>query len=154
MLILTCINKNNLTYQNIMLINEIINSLLIEQLTSDTNNNEMVNTPNIDCDDDNNQIQLTELNLEDNEEVKKYFLQMNKHLENNGNFPYPPKGQTSIITSGDNMTIPGVRYIINYIIDYKGDVVGIQGYPKRELSQAGYEEVYSDLIDSIFKDED
>ena len=57
-----------------MLINEIINSLLIEQLTSDTNNNEMVNTPNIDCDDDNNQIQLTELNLEDNEEVKKYFL--------------------------------------------------------------------------------
>ena len=57
-----------------MLINEIINSLLIEQLTSDTNNNEMVNTSNIDCDDDNNQIQLTELNLEDNEEVKKYFL--------------------------------------------------------------------------------
>lgn len=154
MLILTCINKNNLTYQNIMLINEIINSLLIEQL-SNTNNNEITNIANIDySDDSNNQIQLTELNLEDNEEVKKYFLQMNKHLENNGNFPYPPKGQTSIITSGDNMTIPGVRYIINYIIDYKGDVVGIQGYPKRELSQAGYEEVYSDLIDSIFKDED
>jgi len=32
------------------------------------------------------------------------------------------------------MTIPGVRYMINYIIDHTGKVVGIQGYPRRELS--------------------
>lgn len=156
MLILTCINKNDLTYQNKMLINEIINSLLLDQLEE---NGKTVNTCDT-CEDtaymdyfsDENNEDLKDLDLEDNEAVKAYFLKKNKHLDNSGNFPYPQKGKTAVIRSGDNMTIPGIRYIINYIIDYKGDVLGIQGYPKRELSQEGYEQVYSDLVDSIFKD--
>lgn len=152
MLILTCINKNNLTYQNQMLINEIINSLLLDQLEKNETLKNYDNTCEDDCVDfpsDNEELKA--LDLDDNEAVKAYFLKKNKHLNNDGNFPYPPKGKTSVIRSGDNMTIPGIRYIINYIIDYKGDVLGIQGYPKRELSQEGYEQVYSDLVNSIFE---
>ena len=146
MLIITCINKTNLTYQNKMLINEIINTLLLDQLeqkieyeNKEEKNEEKINLENLD--------------LDDKEAVKKYFLQENKHLENHGNFPYPQKGKTSVIISGDNMTIPGVRYTINYIIDYKGDIIGIQGYPKKELTQAGYETIYTDLMNSIFQDD-
>lgn len=153
MLILTCINKNNLTYQNQMLINEIINSLLLDQLEKNETLKNYDDTCEDTCTDFSDDTEeLRGLDLEDNEAVKAYFLKKNKHLDNTGNFPYPPKGKTSVIRSGDNMTIPGIRYIINYIIDYKGDILGIQGYPKKELSQEGYEQVYSDLVDSIFKD--
>ena len=154
-LILTCINKNDLTYQNIVLINEIISNLLLDELTvSETDccskNIEINNNCNNDI---TKKITLDNLDLNDQDAVKAYFLQENTYLENNGNFPYPQEGDTSIITSGDNMTIPGVKYIINYIIDHTGKIVGIQGYPKKEMMQADYEEIYSDLIDSIFKDE-
>lgn len=148
-LIIICINKNNLTYQNQMLINEIIHSLLLDQLEENYSLKEKVKEiPS------NKKISLDTLDLTDNEAVKAYFLQENPYLESNGNFAYPEEGKNAVIVSGDNMTIPGVRYMINYIIDHTGKVVGIQGYPRRELSQANYEEVYSDLINSIFKDDE
>ena len=154
LLILTCINKNNLTYQNYMLINEIINSLLLDQLVEEENNEKEKCQNDIPSkSNDSKKITLDTLDLNNNQAVKEYFLQENKHLENNGNFPYPQKGSTAIITSGDNMTIPGIRYIINYIIDHDGNIVGIQGFPRQELGQADYEEIYSDLVNSIFQDE-
>lgn len=145
-LIITCINKNNLTYQNQMLINEIINTFLLDQLEISLNNKENIKNSNTFID-------YNTLDLSDKEAVKAYFLQENKHLDANNNFSYPPKGKTSIITMGDNITIPGIKYIINYVIDHNGDVIDIQGYPKQELDQNGYEEIYSDLIKSIFKEE-
>lgn len=154
MLILTCINKQNLTYQNSLLINEIISSLLLDQLALEDTNSSCIDNNNCNVTiNTSKKITLDNLDLNDNESVKAYFLQENKYLNNTGNFPYPQEGKTSIITSGDNMTIPGIRYIINYIIDHKGNIVGIQGYPRKELSQSGYEDVYSDLMDSIFKDD-
>lgn len=149
MLILTCINKNNLTYQNQMLINEVINSLLLDQLEENNNETCEKSQPK-----PTTYVDLNGLDLNDNEAVKAYFLQTNTYLENTGDFPYPPVGKTSIIVSGDNVTIPGIRYIVNYIIDHTGKIVGIQGYPRRELEQSDYENVYSDLINSIFEDGD
>ena len=153
LLILTCINKNNLTYQNQVLINEIISGLLLDQLVDE-------NVPKEDtaskvkekecCKEE--EIRFEDLDINDRKMLKKYFLQENKHLEANDNFNYPCEGKTAIISCGDNMTIPGIKYSVNYIINSKGDILDIQGYPKRELTQEEYETVYTDLVDSIFKE--
>ena len=89
--------------------------------------------------------------LEDLEAVKAYFLKKNKVLKNpNGNFVYPPVGSTAIITSGDNMTIPGVRFNLNYVIDHEGNILDIQGYPERVLERQSYEEIYQGLVNKLF----
>ena len=98
------------------------------------------------------EIRYEDLDINDKRMLKKYFLQENKHLEFNGNFNYPCEGKTAVITCGDNMTIPGIKFSINYIIDSKGNILDIQGYPKKELTQEEYETVYTDLVDAIFKD--
>lgn len=143
--IIKCINKNNLTYQNIMLIDELFNTLLMDALEVKDNNNQDINInieENKDC-----------LNLDDKENIKLYFLKKNKVLQNNGNFPYPPKGETAVIHTGDNVTIPGIMYFIDYVIDHEGNILDIKGYPRKQLNQEDYEQVYSRLMDSIFKEE-
>lgn len=93
------------------------------------------------------------IDLTDQEALKAYFLQKQKHLDSNGNFEYPCEGCTAIIASGDNMTIPGYFFTINYVIDHNGDVVDIKGYPEMKKTRAQYEEVYSDLIANLFNEE-
>lgn len=89
--------------------------------------------------------------LDDNEAVKAYFLMKNKFLANpEGAFTYPNEGETAIITSGDNMTIPGVRFMINYVIDHLGNVVDIKGYPERVLERTDYEDIYKGLVGKLF----
>ena len=153
LLILTCINKNNLTYQNQVLINEIISSLLLDQIANENTSKETIisHEAKEECCAET-EIRFEDLDLNDKRMVKKYFLQQNKHLEASGNFNYPCKGKTAIINCGDNMTIPGVHYSINYVIDSEGNILDIKGYPKAELAQEEYETIYSDLIDTIFKD--
>lgn len=93
--------------------------------------------------------------LNDNEAVKAFFLMKNTFLANpDGNFNYPSPGNTAIITSGDNMTIPGVRYMVNYEIDHEGNVVGIKGYPERVLERTSYEDIYKGLIGKLFDDKE
>ena len=141
--IMKCINKTNLTYKNIMLMDELFNTLLMDVLEVKDNDNKLTNMDIEDCDC---------LNLDDKESVKAYFLKKNKVLHNNGKFPYPPEGKTSVISSGDNMTIPGVMYFVDYVIDHDGNILDIRGYPRKQLEQENYEQVYSKLMDSIFKE--
>ena len=147
--IIKCINRNNLTYKNIMLIDELFNTLLMDalEIKDDEINNKNTNTL-ADMDLTNNDC----LDLDNKESIKAYFLKKNKHLKTNGNFPYPPEGETSIISTGDNMTIPGIMYFIDYVIDHNGNILDIQGYPRKQLDQEGYEQVYAKLMDSIFKE--
>ncbi len=144
--IIKCINRTNLTYQNIMLMDELFNTLLMDALEikdDDKDNNKLTNMDieDYDC-----------LDLDDKDNVKAYFLKKNKYLKNNGKFPYPPKGETSVITTGDNITIPGIMYYIDYVIDHEGKILDIKGYPRKRLEQEGYEQVYAKLMDSIFKE--
>lgn len=144
--IIKCINRTNLTYQNIMLMDELFNTLLMDALEikdDDKDNNKLTNMDIEDCDC---------LDLDNKDSVKAYFLKNNKHLKNNGKFPYPPKGETSVISTGDNITIPGTMYFIDYVIDHEGNVLDIKGYPRKQLEQEGYEQIYAKLMDSIFKE--
>ena len=50
------------------------------------------------------------------------------------------------------MTIPGIMYFIDYVIDHDGNILDIKGYPRKQLEQEGYEQVYAKLMDSIFKE--
>ena len=144
--IIKCINKNNLTYKNIMLIDELFNTLLMDALEVkdneiENNNKVDIKTKEVDC-----------LDVNDKEKLRAYFLKENKHLKNNGKFPYPPEGETSVISTGDNITIPGVMYFIDYVIDHNGNILDIKGYPRKQLDQESYEQVYAKLMDSIFKE--
>jgi hypothetical protein len=129
-----------------MLMDELFNTLLMDALEikdDDKDNNKLTNMDieDYDC-----------LDLDDKDNVKAYFLKKNKYLKNNGKFPYPPKGETSVITTGDNITIPGIMYYIDYVIDHEGKILDIKGYPRKRLEQEGYEQVYAKLMDSIFKE--
>ena len=144
--IIKCINRNNLTYKNIMLIDELFNTLLMDALEVkddeiENNNKVDTKTKEVDC-----------LDVNDKEKLRAYFLKENKHLKNNGKFPYPPEGETSVISTGDNITIPGVMYFIDYVIDHNGNILDIKGYPRKQLDQESYEQVYAKLMDSIFKE--
>lgn len=144
--IIKCINRNNLTYKNIMLIDELFNTLLMDALEVkddeiENNNKVDIKTKEADC-----------LDINDKEKLRAYFLKENKHLKNNGKFPYPPEGETSVISTGDNVTIPGVMYFIDYVIDHNGNILDIKGYPRKQLDQESYEQVYAKLMDSIFKE--
>ena len=144
--IIKCINRNNLTYKNIMLIDELFNTLLMDALEVkdneiENNNKVDIKTKEVDC-----------LDVNDKEKLRAYFLKENKHLKNNGKFPYPPEGETSVISTGDNITIPGVMYFIDYVIDHNGNILDIKGYPRKQLDQESYEQVYAKLMDSIFKE--
>ena len=144
--IIKCINKNKLTYKNIMLIDELFNTLLMDALEVkdneiENNNKVDIKTKEVDC-----------LDVNDKEKLRAYFLKENKHLKNNGKFPYPPEGETSVISTGDNITIPGVMYFIDYVIDHNGNILDIKGYPRKQLDQESYEQVYAKLMDSIFKE--
>lgn len=93
--------------------------------------------------------------LDDHEAVKAYFLKKNTFLANpEGNFNYPSPGNTTVITSGDNMTIPGIRYMINYVIDHEGNIVDIKGYPERVLERTNYEDIYQGLIGKLFDNDE
>lgn len=90
--------------------------------------------------------------LKDPEAVKKYFLMKHKFLPNpEGAFKYPKEGETDIIRSGDNMTIPGIRYMINYVIDHEGNILDIKGYPEQILEKTTYEDIYKGLIGKLFE---